>query len=233
MKDLKRLVMIVSIIERGNGNKLIKLYDQEQVFTHMRCEGTGTATSEIMDILGLGGSEKDIILSFAPAGTALNLLEKLKDDLHDLCPGRGIAFMVAMEAVTNLLAASIGARTKLEKDREYEDMQEELMDRFGEPPKAVENLLAIAALKALAHKVYITEIKQTGKDVKIIMFKRAKLDPAGFPGILEKYKNNLKMHLEEPPYFQVSLKGRKPKETLDVLVFLKSILTDFLPLAEE
>ena len=124
MKDLKRLVMIVSIIERGNGNKLIKLYDQEQVFTHMRCEGTGTATSEIMDILGLGSSEKDIILSFAPAGTALNLLEKLKDDLHDLCPGRGIAFMVAMEAVTNLLAASIGARTKLEKDREYEDMQE-------------------------------------------------------------------------------------------------------------
>lgn len=124
MKDLKRLVMIVSIIERGNGNKLIKLYDQEQVFTHMRCEGTGTATSEIMDILGLGGSEKDIILSFAPAGTALNLLEKLKDDLHDLCPGRGVAFMVAMEAVTNLLAASIGARTKLEKDREYEDMQE-------------------------------------------------------------------------------------------------------------
>jgi len=39
--------------------------------------------------------------------------------------------------------------------------------------------------------------------------------------------------LEEPPYFQVSLKGRKPKETLDVLVLLKSILTDFLPLAEE
>ena len=124
MKDLKRLVMMVSIIGRGNGNKLTKLYDQEQVFTHRRCEGTGTATSESMDILGLGGSEKDIILSFAPAGTALNLLEKLKDDLHDLCPGRGIAFMVAMEAVTNLLAASIGARTKLEKDREYEDMQE-------------------------------------------------------------------------------------------------------------
>lgn len=124
MKDLNRLVMIVSIIERGNGNKLTKLYDQEQVFTHIRCEGTGTATSEIMDILGLGGSEKDIIISFAPAGAALSLLEKLKDDLHDLCPGRGIAFMVPMEAVTNLLSVSIGARTKLEKDREYEDMQE-------------------------------------------------------------------------------------------------------------
>ena len=72
----------------------------------------------------------------------------------------------------------------IESQEEYEDMLEELMDRFGEPPKAVENLLAIAALKALAHKVYITEIKQTGKDVKITMFKRAKLDPAGFPGYL-------------------------------------------------
>ena len=112
-------------------------------------------------------------------------------------------------------------------------MLEELMDRFGEPPKAVENLLAIAALKALAHKVYITEIKQTGKDVKLTMFRHAKLNPSGFPEILNKYKNNLKMHLEEPPYFQVSLKGRKPKETLDVLEILNHILTDFLSLAEE
>ena len=116
--------LIVSIVERGRGVTMEKLYASRQVSLHLQCAGRGTATSEIMDILGLGGSEKDIILSFAPAGTALNLLEKLKDDLHDLCPGRGIAFMVAMEAVTNLLAASIGARTKLEKDREYEDMQE-------------------------------------------------------------------------------------------------------------
>ena len=54
MKDLNRLVMIITIIERGCGNKLTKLYDREQVFTHIRCEGTGTATSEILDILGLG-----------------------------------------------------------------------------------------------------------------------------------------------------------------------------------
>ena len=71
------------------------------------------------------------------------------------------------------------------------------------------------------------------KTTFITMFKRAKLDPAGFPKILEKYRNNLKMHLEEPPYFQVSLKGRRPKETLDVLEVLNSILTDFQSLLEE
>lgn len=125
MRDLNRLVMIVTIIERGCGNKLTKLYGRERVFTHLRCEGTGTATSEIMDILGLGSSEKDIILSIAPEGAARALLGKLEDDLHDETPSRGIAFTVSMEAVTNLLAAAINARTKLDKDKESEDMQQQ------------------------------------------------------------------------------------------------------------
>ena len=43
-------------------------------------------------------------------------------------------------------------------------MLEELIDRFGEPPKAVLNLLAIARLKALAHQGYITEIKQMQRE---------------------------------------------------------------------
>ncbi len=48
----------------------------------------------------------------------------------------------------------------IESQQEYDDMLEELIDRFGEPPKAVLNLLAIARLKALAHQGYVTEIKQ-------------------------------------------------------------------------
>lgn len=51
----------------------------------------------------------------------------------------------------------------IENEEEYEDMLEELLDRFGDPPKPVMNLMGIANLKALAHKAYITEIKQLGK----------------------------------------------------------------------
>ena len=75
----ERLLLIVSIIERGRGGKLIKLYRTRQVFTHIRCEGSGTATSEILDILGIGSSEKDIVLSLAPASTARSLLAALDD----------------------------------------------------------------------------------------------------------------------------------------------------------
>ena len=35
-----------------------------------------------------------------------------------------------------------------ENGEEAEDMLEELLDRFGEPPKSVQNLLAVAELKA-------------------------------------------------------------------------------------
>ena len=53
----------------------------------------------------------------------------------------------------------------IESQQEYDDMLEELIDRFGEPPKAVLNLLAIARLKALAHQGYITEIKQMQREI--------------------------------------------------------------------
>ena len=58
----------------------------------------------------------------------------------------------------------------IESQQEYDDMLEELIDRFGEPTKAVLNLLAIARLKALAHQGYVTEIKQLGKDVRITLY---------------------------------------------------------------
>lgn len=59
----------------------------------------------------------------------------------------------------------------IESQQEYDDMLEELIDRFGEPPKAVLNLLAIARLKALAHQGYITEIKQMQREIRITLTK--------------------------------------------------------------
>ena len=47
---------------------------------------------------------------------------------------------------------------EIENEEEKFNMIDELIDRFGEPPKSVENLLAIALLKEKAHRAYITEI---------------------------------------------------------------------------
>ena len=43
----------------------------------------------------------------------------------------------------------------IETQQDYDDMLEELLDRFGEMPKAVLNLLVIARMKAQAHRCYV------------------------------------------------------------------------------
>ena len=59
-------------------------------------------------------------------------------------------------------------------------IRDRLIDRFGEPPKSVLSLLRVARLKALAHAVYITEIKQTGSLLKLTMFERARINPVSY-----------------------------------------------------
>lgn len=118
MKRPEQLSLIMSIVERGTGGKLVRLYSKEQIFTHIRFEGKGTATSEILDILGLGGSEKDIILSITTQSAARRLLERLDDELRGAVPSRGIAFTMQLEALSSLIAAFIDMKTKVEEGTE-------------------------------------------------------------------------------------------------------------------
>ncbi|MBD5161970.1 MAG: hypothetical protein HDT14_08180 [Oscillibacter sp.] len=116
MKKPEQMALIMSIVERGSGSKLVKLYRKNQISTHLRCEGQGTATSEILDILGLGGSEKDIILSITTRAAARVLLDKLDDELRGAAPGRGIAFTMPLTAISGLVAAYINLKTKVESE---------------------------------------------------------------------------------------------------------------------
>ena len=110
---------------------------------------------------------------------------------------------------------------------ESEEMLEELIDRFGEPPKSVQNLLTIARLKAKAHSVYVSDIVQKGKELKLTMYEKAKVDPAKIPGLLEAYAPFLKFTMDtKNPYFSYMLKGNSREKTQDVLVILEKLLSD-------
>lgn len=120
----------------------------------------------------------------------------------------------------------------IENQEEYEDMLEELMDRFGEPPKTVQNLLAVANLKALAHRIYLTEVKQMGDEVRLTMYERAKIDPAKVPEILSEYPEELKFKVETNPYFIYRPKKRKPKEAVPMMERTEELLQRMQGLAE-
>lgn len=95
----------------------------------------------------------------------------------------------------------------IETQQDYDDMLEELLDRFGEPGKAVLNLLAIAKLKAIAHQGYVTEIKQTGKTVRFTLYEKARLNTEGFPALMQKYRRGLQFKNEQEPKFILEPQG--------------------------
>ena len=95
----------------------------------------------------------------------------------------------------------------IETQQDYDDMLEELLDRFGEPGKAVLNLLAIAKLKAIAHQGYVTEIKQIGKTVRVTLYEKARLNTEGFPALIQKYRRGLQFKNEQEPKFILEPQG--------------------------
>ena len=76
----------------------------------------------------------------------------------------------------------------VETAAEGDEMLDELIDRFGEPPRSVQNLLMIARQKAHAHRMYVTEITQKGDTLRFALYGQAPVDPAGIPDFVGKFE---------------------------------------------
>lgn len=121
----------------------------------------------------------------------------------------------------------------IENEEEMEDMVEELIDRFGDIPKKVQQLLQIANLKALAHSAYVTGVEQKNEVFKITMYENARVLPEKIPGLIQAYGNSLVFKPENPPYFLYQKKGRNKKEKdTDTLELVKKLLNDIKSLLE-
>jgi len=111
----------------------------------------------------------------------------------------------------------------IENASEYEDMEDELLDRFGEIPRPVTNLLKIALIKALAHKMYITEISGGKKSLKLTMYNHAPVNVTAIPQLISIYPNECKFDGSgTSPYFTIT--PRKPFGGIDSI---NSFLSEF------
>lgn len=120
----------------------------------------------------------------------------------------------------------------ISNEEEMDDMTEELIDRFGDIPKKVQQLLHIAALKGLAHSAYVTAVEQKGADIRFTMYERAKIDPQKIPAMLAGYGKDLVFRTEEPPYFLYQKKGRSGKDAGEsVLDTVRRVLEDIRGIA--
>ena len=113
----------------------------------------------------------------------------------------------------------------IENQEEYLDMQDELIDRFGEIPRSVENLLKIADLKALAHQAGVVEVDVKKQDITIQMYQKANLDVSGIPALMEKYKGTLTFRTGDVPSFYYRDVRQKHTDCETMLVKAREILS--------
>ena len=89
----------------------------------------------------------------------------------------------------------------VETDEEDLNMQDELMDRFGEIPKPVRNLLLIARIRSAAHRVFVTEVKITRQETQLLMTAEAQLNGDALPELVKQYRGKLSVRPGEQVRF--------------------------------
>ncbi|WP_022778891.1 transcription-repair coupling factor [Butyrivibrio sp. AE3009] len=100
----------------------------------------------------------------------------------------------------------------LENQGECDDMRDELLDRFGEVPETVTNLLRISLLRTRAHALYLLEIKGGDGIIELKISPAAKIDPGKIPGFISGYKGSMQFHSAGTPVFVYKYKKEGSSE---------------------
>lgn len=96
---IEPIKLIVCIVNRGDAERITALCLQQRIALHLTLRGHGTADSDVLDYLGLGETEKDVVLLCVRQSAADGFLQDLRAQLRLDRPGSGIAFSIPLSSV--------------------------------------------------------------------------------------------------------------------------------------
>ena len=120
----------------------------------------------------------------------------------------------------------------VENEAERDDMLEELIDRFGDPPVSVQNLLEITRLRSRAHELYIREIKGREDQIVFTMYEKARINPAKIPELIAQMGGAMLFKKTEPVQFVYQIKKGRQKPEKTMLALTGQILENMKILAD-
>ena len=95
------LKLVFFIIDWHKAHIITDVFVEEKVRFHFISKGRGTASSEILDLLGIGAADKAVILCLEQAVLVPVLLKEARKKLGFYNPGAGIAFTVPLSAIND------------------------------------------------------------------------------------------------------------------------------------
>ena len=114
----------------------------------------------------------------------------------------------------------------ISEEGDYDDIMDELLDRYGDPPASVINLMRIADLKAAAHRAYLTEIKERAGRVRLLVHPKPQFDVAELPRILAAGKGAFSIRTYENETFFEYTGGKTGLNLVDTLKTFASELAE-------
>ena len=102
----------------------------------------------------------------------------------------------------------------IETQEEFEDMIEEMTDRYGDTPAPLIRLMDVALLREEAHQAWLLSIEQKGSKILFTMNPRAKVRVEEIDGFLKQYRNKMKIKPEANPVFVFESTGIPKKDLL-------------------
>ncbi|MCR5202969.1 MAG: transcription-repair coupling factor [Lachnospiraceae bacterium] len=91
----------------------------------------------------------------------------------------------------------------VETETEKSDMIDELIDRFGDVPIEVRNLIDVALIKAKAHSVFINKIAEKSDGIRLYMKENTKMDMLHLAETIKNSNGKLKMYTGLNPYILI------------------------------
>ncbi len=114
----------------------------------------------------------------------------------------------------------------VEGEEEMMDLQDELIDRFGDLPKSVDQLIQLALLRKLAHDASVTELKGNRMRVKISMNPNVSLDIDKVILLLQRYRNQLDFTPGAAPFFTYVSREKGGEDPKKLMNSMKSLLNE-------
>ena len=112
---IKKLKLLFTVVDRPKAEFYLDVLSQFEVNMQMLVSGKGTATSELVDMLGLN-IHKATILSVVREDKVDEIMKCLEDKFSTIKNGKGIAFAVPLSSVIGVNIYQFLSNNKLGKE---------------------------------------------------------------------------------------------------------------------
>ena len=112
---IKKLKLLFTVVDRPKAEFYLDVLSQFEVNLQMVVAGKGTATSELVDMLGLN-IHKATIISVIREDHADEIMKCLEDKFATIKNGKGIAFAVPLSSVIGVNIYQFLSNNKLGKE---------------------------------------------------------------------------------------------------------------------